>query len=78
MAQASSVDTKTIQKILSRLDQLSEDIKEIKKKLSEPPYGSEEWWTLSDKKAREDIKAGRYKVFSKPDDLIQDLPKSLK
>lgn len=78
MTQTITVDTKTIEKILSRLDELRSDINELKNKLlKEAPYGSNEWWKKEEKKATEDIKKGRYKVFSKTEDLINDLHKSL-
>ena len=78
MAQNISIDAKTAEKILSRLEQLSEDMKEIKEKLSQPSYGSEEWWKLSDRKASEDIQTGKYEIFDNADDLIKDLHKNLK
>lgn len=56
------VPVKTFEKILSRLDQLTKDVQAIKSSFfeKEPPYGSDAWWKWSDKKAKEDIKAGRY------------------
>lgn len=65
MAQTMTVPAKTFTEILSRLDRLTRDVQAIKTKLSgkEPPYGSEEWWEWSDKKAMEDIKAGRVVTF---------------
>lgn len=61
MSQAVTVSPKTIEEIISRLDNLSKEIRVIKERLfaSEPPYGSEEWWEWSDKKALEDVKEGR-------------------
>ncbi len=60
--QTVTVPAKTFEKILSKLDQLAKDVQTIKSALSEkePPYGSDQWWEWSDKKAKEDIKAGRY------------------
>lgn len=60
MASTISIDTKTISQIISRLDQLTRDVKTIKSKIiTKPTYGSDEWWEWSDKKAIEDIKRGR-------------------
>ena len=61
MSQTVTVPTKTINEILTRLDELTNAVKKIAAKLSdqEPPYGSDEWWEWSDKKALEEIKAGK-------------------
>lgn len=59
--QTVTVPAKTFEKILSRLDHLSRAVEAINEKLEGvPPYGSDAWWEWSDKKAMEDIKAGRY------------------
>lgn len=57
-----SLDAKTVELILTRLEKLVNDVQTIKKALfdEEPPYGSDEWWEWSDKKAVEEIKAGQY------------------
>ncbi len=62
MSQATTVSTKTIEQILARLDMLTKEMKVIKTRLfgEEPPYGSDAWWEWSDKKALEEIKAGKY------------------
>ncbi len=61
MNQTVTVPAKTIDEIFSRLDELTKTVKKIAAKLSEkePPYGSDEWWEWSDKKALEEIKAGK-------------------
>ena len=61
MANAVSVDMKTINAILTRLDRLTKDIQTIKKTLfeEEPPYGSDLWWKWSEKKALNEIKEGK-------------------
>lgn len=61
MSQAATVSTKTINTIQARLDELTKEVKAIKARLfeEEPPYGSDAWWKWSDKKAQEDIKAGK-------------------
>lgn len=48
--------------ILNILSQIQRDLADVKKKVEdlEPAYGSDAWWKWSDKKAVEDIKAGRY------------------
>jgi len=62
MNQTITIDAKTMQKIIKRLDQLSRDMRQIKQKLlsGEPEEGSDEWWELSDKEAMEDIQKGDY------------------
>ena len=62
MNQAITVSPKTIEEILAHLKTLTKEVKAIKVRLftEEPPYGSDAWWEWSDKKAQEDIKAGRY------------------
>lgn len=37
----------------------------------EPPYGSDEWWEWSDKKAMEDVKAGRVLKFNSVKEAIK-------
>jgi len=70
-----TVSSKTIDEILVRLDLLTKEVKAIKAKLieEEPPYGSDEWWEWSDKKAMEDIKAGRYTTVHDKKELQQFL-----
>ena len=48
--------------ILNILSQIQKDLADVKKKIEdlEPIYGSDAWWKWSDKKAMDDIKAGRY------------------
>lgn len=62
MAQTMTVSAESFEKIISRLDQLTREVKAIKVRLfeKEPTYGSKEWWEWSDRKALEDIKAGRF------------------
>lgn len=61
MNQAVTVSPKKIDEIFVRLNALTKELKEIKTKLfeKEPPYGSDEWWEWSDKKAIAEIKAGK-------------------
>ena len=61
MNQTVTVPVKTIEEIFSRLDELTNAVKKIAAKLSEkePAYGSDEWWKWSDKKALDEIKAGK-------------------
>lgn len=76
-----TIDTKTINLILTRLDQLVNDVRAIKARLKqkEPPYGSDEWWEWSNKKALGDIKAGRYTAINNKQELqafLDNLKKS--
>lgn len=80
MNQTVTVSPKTIQEILSRLDQLTKEVRIIKTKLfeQEPPYGSDEWWEWSEKKADEDIKTGRVSATLHNKKDLQEFLDSLK
>ncbi len=71
--QTVTVDAKTFEKVLSKLDYLSQEVESIKTQLSKKklPYGSDEWWEWSDKKARQDIKAGRVVKFDSAKEAIK-------
>jgi len=73
MANTISIDTKTVATILKRLEELTRDVKELKAKLleSEPPYGSDEWWEWSDKKAIEAFEAGKGIKFDSAEEAIK-------
>lgn len=74
-----TIDTKTLERILSRLDSLAQDVKELKEKLlmKEPALGSDDWWEWSDKKALEEIKKGNYTEFKSAKAMVSYL-KNLK
>lgn len=59
--QTVTVPAKTFEKILSRLDQLTQDVQAIKSSFfgKEPPYGSDEWWEWSNIKALQEVRAGK-------------------
>ena len=80
MAQTITVPAKTFQQILSRLDQLTREVRAIKLKLfeSEPSYGSDAWWEWSEKKADEDIKTGRVSTVLRNKKELQYFLDSLK
>lgn len=61
MSQAITITPKTVETIVEQLAKLTKEVKAIKARLfeEEPPYGSDEWWEWSDKKAIEEIKAGK-------------------
>lgn len=73
MNQTVAVSQKAIEEILTRLDKLTQEVRTIKKRLfeEEPAYGSNEWWEWSDKKAQEDIKAGRTVSFDSVEEAIK-------
>lgn len=73
MRQAITVSPKTIEAILNQLTKLTKEVQAIKAKLfeEEPPYGSDEWWEWSDRKAQEDIKAGKYTTVHNKKELRQ-------
>lgn len=54
-----------VQSILAKLHVLQEDMTEVKERLeAAPSYGSKEWWKWSDKKALEDIEAGKGTIIN--------------
>lgn len=67
------IPAKTYEKILSKLEHLSQEVEGIKTQLSEkePTYGSDEWWKWSDKKAKEDISSGRVMRFDSAEEAIK-------
>lgn len=73
MANTVTIDTKTINLILDRLEKLARDVNAIRVGLieKEPPYGSNEWWEWSDKKALNEIKAGKGIQFNSAEDAIE-------
>ncbi|MGI8419724.1 MAG: hypothetical protein ACR2LN_03705 [Candidatus Levyibacteriota bacterium] len=75
MANTITVDAKTLEHIVSQLDKLTKDMAAVKKRLptEEPSYGSDTWWELSDKEAKEDIKAGHYTVVHAKNELQEHL-----
>lgn len=73
MNQTITVSSKTIDEILARLDRLTREVKTIKTRLfeEEPPYGSDEWWEWSDKKALKEIRAGKGIKFNTAKEAIK-------
>lgn len=71
--QTINIPAETFEKLISRLDDLTREVKSIKAKLfdKEPPYGSKEWWEWSDKKAIEEIKAGKGVNFDSVEEAIK-------
>ncbi|MBI2329994.1 hypothetical protein HYU94_01245 [Candidatus Daviesbacteria bacterium] len=60
--QTVTVDAQTFEKILSRLDHLSQ---------KQPPYGSKERWKWSDREAKKDIKMGKVIKFDSAGEAIK-------
>lgn len=73
MANTITVDAKTFNQIISRLDKLTKDMEAIKAKLAKknPKYGSDEWWEKSEKQADKDIKEENWVEFSNVEDAIK-------
>lgn len=71
MNQVVTIPTNTLDKILRTLIDLKKEVAKLTEKIEqvEPVYGSDEWWAWSDKKAMEDIKAGRGVSFNNIDDM---------
>ena len=80
MAQVVTVPAKTFDEVLTRLDKLTRDVSAIKTRLfeQEPLYGSKEWWEWSEKRADEDIKAGRVSTVLHNKEELQYFLDSLK
>lgn len=73
MSQTVTIPAKTIDEIFSRLDELTKVVKKISVKLlnEEPAYGSNEWWEWSDKKALDEIRAGKGIKFNTAKEAIK-------
>jgi len=71
MAQTVTISTKTIDKILTRLDELTKEIRAIKERLlaERPLYGSNAWWEKEIKEAQQEIKEGKGTVIHNKKDL---------
>lgn len=77
--QTVTIPVKTYEKILSKLEQLGRAVEAINEKLEgAPPYGSNEWWEWSEKKADEDIKMGRVSAILRNKNELQEFLNSLK
>ena len=59
--------------IINILSQIQKDLADVKKKIDdlEPMYGSDAWWKWSDRKAMDDIKAGRYTAVRSKEELVK-------
>lgn len=73
MAQTITVDIRTINTILERLNKLTQDIETIKKALlkSGPKYGSDEWWEKEIREAKEEFKQGKGIQFHNAKEAIK-------
>ena len=77
--QTVTVPAKTFEKIVSKLDQLTAQVEAINEKLEgAPPYGSDEWWEWYEKRATDDIKAGRVSAVLHNKKELQQFLDSLK
>jgi len=60
MAQTVSIDAKIAKDIVSSLRELKQQLASLNEKLENaPPYGSDEWWKWSNRKALQSIKRGQ-------------------
>lgn len=59
--QTINIPIETFEKLISRLDELTQEVRAIKVRLfdKEPPYGSKQWWEWSDRKALKSIREGK-------------------
>jgi hypothetical protein len=70
MANTVVLSQSAYKEIITRLSRLEKILSSLLEKLEkEPPYGSDEWWEWSDKKALKDIEEGNYKTFSSAKEL---------
>lgn len=69
--QTVTVPAKTFERILSKLDQLIDDVQVIKSNLfaKEPLYGSDEWWKWSNAKAMQEVREGKGTVIRNQKEL---------
>ena len=65
------------QQIITRLDRVEQELKEIKKlvKKSSPPYGSDDWWEAEISAGERQIKKGQYKDYKNAPSMIAELHK---
>ena len=70
MAQVVTIDTKTAKTLIEVIRDLADEVSSLRETL-EPPYGSKEWWEWSERKADEDIKAGRVVSFDSVEEAIK-------
>ena len=74
MAQTINLTQSEYQKLLQRIVSLEKKVQSLLNRLQkEPPYGSDEWWEWSNKKAIEDIKAGKYTAFKSAKEMVEHL-----
>ena len=73
MANTVTIDAKTFNIILARLDKLAEDVAVIKHKVLSkgPKYGSDEWWEEEIREAKKDFKRGKGIKFNSAKDALQ-------
>lgn len=70
MNQTMNISQSEFDELNQRVKRLEQIVKKLLEKEVEPPYGSDEWWEWSDKKALEAIKKGEYKEFSSAKDMV--------
>lgn len=77
--QTQTIETKTIQKFMTEISSLEKRLAKLKAEVAKflpVKYGSDAWWEREEKKADEDIKAGRvYGPFSDINNLLKELHK---
>lgn len=79
MTQVVSIDAKITKDLLSLLRELKQQIVRLNERLdAAPPYGSNEWWEWSEKKADEDVKMGRVSAVLRNKNELQEFLDSLK
>jgi hypothetical protein len=72
MANTVTVDAKTFNTIINRLDELSKEVEVLKALVfkKNPKYGSDEWWEKEIKEAKENFKKGKGIKFNSAKEAI--------
>lgn len=73
MSQTTQISQTKFNELLNRMSRLENMVAKLLEKSDQPVEGSDAWWKLSDKKALEDIKKGKYTVVHDANELQQHL-----
>ena len=73
MSQTIQISQTKYEELLTRMARLESMVAKLLEKGDKPAEGTDAWWELSDKKALEDIKKGRYTVVHDKKELQQHL-----
>lgn len=73
MSQTVTIEESKLNQIIKTLNELKKEVARLSEKVDrgEPAYGSDAWWEWSDKKAMEDVKAGKVMKFKSAEEAIE-------